>query len=93
MIEFRGIVNINDKGEVICFCSHTEALQGKCLCRNKDNCPEAIISIEIIPGTRPSEQGVKQASKAKQTIAKEVTKIKEGLAHLEKAVRKTKFRL
>ncbi len=93
MIEFRGIVNINDKGEVICFCSHTEALQGKCLCKNKDNCPEAMISIEVIPGTRPSEQGVKEVTRAKKSIAKEVTKIKEGLAHLEKSVKKIKFRL
>ncbi len=93
MMEFRGVVNINDKGEVVCFCSQEEALQGKCLCQNKDDCPEAIISIEIISGTRPSEKGIKKVAKAKEGVAKEVIKIKEGLSRLEQAVKKTRFRI
>ena len=93
MVEFRGIVNINAKGEVVCFCTHAEALQGKCICQNRDNCPEAIISIEIIQGTRPSEKGLKDLIKAEKSVIKEVTKIKEGLSHLEKAVKKSKYRL
>jgi hypothetical protein len=92
-MEFRGVVNINEKGEVVCFCSEKEALQGKCLCQTRDNCPDAIISIEVIPGTRPSEKGVKKVAKATKDITKEVVKIKEGLSRLEQAVKKTKFRI
>jgi hypothetical protein len=92
-MEFRGVVNIDAKGEVVCFCSHSEVLQGKCLCRNRDDCPEAIISVEVMPGTRPSEQGISKIVKAKKNVAQDVVKIKEGLSRLEQAVRKTKFRL
>ena len=93
MTEFRGVVNINDRGEVVCFCSQEEALQGKCLCQKEKDCPEAIISVEVIPGTRPSEKEVKQILKTKENFTKEVTKIKEGLSRLEQAVKKTRFRL
>ncbi len=92
-MEFRGVVNINDRDEIVCFCSQEEALQGKCLCQERDDCPEAIISIEVIQGTRPSEKGIKKVVKAKEDIAKEVIKIKEGLSRLEQAVKKTKFRI
>jgi len=92
-MEFRGVVNIDENGEVICFCSEKEALQGKCLCKDRDDCPDAIISIEVIQGTRPSESGVKKVVKAKDNIVKEVIKIKEGLSRLEQAVKKTKFRM
>ena len=93
MTEFRGVVNINDKGEIVCFCSQEEALQGKCICLDRDDCPEAVISVEIIPGTRPSERGVKKIVRTKENIVKEVTKIKEGLSRLEQSIKKTKFRL
>jgi len=93
MIEFRGVVNIDAKGEVVCFCSELEVLQGKCICQKKDNCPEAIINIEVIPGTRPSERGVKRAAEVSRDLDREVVKIKEGLSSLEKAIKKTKFRL
>lgn len=93
MVEFRGVVNINEKGEVVCFCSQTEALQGKCLCQQRDNCSEAVINIEVIPGTRPSDKGVRKVAKSTDNITKEVVKIKEGLTRLEKAVKNSKFRL
>ncbi len=93
MTEFRGVVNIDDRGNIICFCSHEEALQGKCICQKRDDCPEAMISVEVIPGSRPSERGVKKMSKAASDVVKEVNKIKEGLAHLEKSIKKTKFRI
>jgi len=93
MVEFRGVVNINEKGEVVCFCSQAEALQGKCLCQQRDNCPEAVISIEVIPGTRPSEKGIRKVAKSAEDVNKEVIKIKEGLTRLEKAVKNSKFRL
>ncbi len=92
-MEFRGVVNINDRGEIICFCSQEEALQGKCICQDRDDCPEAMICIEVIQGTRPSEKGVKKIVKAREDIGKEVIKIKEGLSRLEQAVKKTKFRI
>ncbi len=93
MIEFKGVVNLNAKGEVVCFCSEQEVLRGKCLCKDRDDCPDAIICIEVIPGSRPSEQSVKKVEKTVQKITKETNKIKEGLAQLEKAIKNTKFRL
>jgi hypothetical protein len=93
MVEFRGVVNINEQGEIVCFCSLEEAMRGHCVCQNKYDCPEAIISVETLPGTKPSEKGAKQIVTDTERVAKEVTKIKEGLSRLEQAVRKTKFRL
>ena len=93
-IEFRGVVNIDLDGEVVCFCSQEEALRGKCICQKRDNCPEAIISIEIIQGSRLSERSVKQIIKTKDKIGKNVIRIKEGLSRLEQAVKKNNsFRL
>jgi hypothetical protein len=92
-MEFRGVVNINEAGEIVCFCSRKEALQGKCLCRNRDDCPEAIINIEVIPNSRPSEVGIKKISKTNEKVRKEVIKIKEGLTRLEDAVKRTRFRI
>lgn len=93
MAEFRGVVNINEQGEIVCFCSQEEAMRGQCLCQKKYDCPEAMISVEVLPGTRPSEQGIKQVVVGTERVAKEVTKIKEGLSRLEQAIKKTKFRL
>lgn len=93
MVEFRGVVNINDKGEVVCFCYEEEALRGRCVCQKKYDCPNALISIEVIPETRPSERGVKRVEQAKEKVEKEVIKIKEGLSRLEAAIKKTGFRL
>lgn len=93
MVEFQGIVNINAQGEVVCFCTREEAMQGKCICRKKHDCPEAIINIEVLPGTRPSERSVAQLTKTSEKVDKEVNKIKEGLSKLEKAVKGTKFRI
>lgn len=92
-MEFRGVVNINEEGEVVCFCSHKEVLQGKCSCQKKYNLPESLISIEVLPGTRPSERGVKKLEDAGEKAIREVNKIKEGLTQLEKSIRGTKFRL
>ena len=93
MSEFRGVVNLNSKGEVVCFCSEEEYLRGSCTCKFTYDCPDAIISIEVLEGTRPSEQGLKLAKKTVHTVVKETTKIKEGLAELEKALKGRKFRL
>ena len=92
-MEFTGVVNINERGEIVCFCSKDEALRGKCLCQNRDDCPEAIITVEVLPGTRPSERGLRKIAKANDSVVKQVAKIKEGLADLEKAVKKTRYRI
>jgi hypothetical protein len=92
-MEFRGVVNINAKGDVVCFCSQREVLQGKCACHKRDDCPEAVISVEVLEGTRPSEKNINQASKTISKVTKSTEKIKEGLSKLEQAVKKTKFRL
>ena len=92
-MEFRGVVNIDSRGDIICFCSQREVLQGKCICHKKDDCPEAVISVEVIEGTRPSEKNIDQVSKSISEITKSTVKIKEGLSKLEQSVKKTKFRL
>lgn len=92
-MEFRGIVNIDAKGEVVCFCTMEEALRGECACQLRDNCPEAMISIEVIPNSRPSDRGVKRVEHKNDQIVKSVEKIKEGLSRLEQAAKKTKFRI
>lgn len=93
MIEFKGVVNLNKNDEVVCFCSQEEVLRGKCICKNRDDCPDAIINIELIPGSRPSEQTEKQTTNTVKKITKDVIKIKEGLVQFEKAVKDIKFRL
>ena len=92
-MEFRGVVNINDKGDVVCFCSQREVLQGKCICHKKDDCPEAVISVEVLEGTRPSEKSINAVSKSIYEITQSTVKIKEGLSKLDQAVKKSKFRL
>ena len=92
-MQFRGVVNIDSNGEVVCFCTKDEALRGQCSCQNKYNCPEAIISVDVISGTRPSEREVQKVTKVGKDLTKQVTRIKEGLSQLERALKKTKFRL
>lgn len=92
--DFRGIVNFNERGEVVCFCYEHEYLQGKCPCRNEYDCPSAFISVEEIPGSRPSQQAPKKAIKKVKEVLQDVDKIKEGLAKLESAIKKNKrFRI
>jgi len=94
MEEFRGIVNI-EEGRVVCFCDEQEYLQGKHPCRDQYDCPLAIINVEVVEGSCPSEQAPKDAIKKLQKNAKrEVDKIKAGLGRLEAAVKKNKrFRI
>ncbi len=94
MVEFRGVVNINPQGEVVCFCSTEEALRGKCKCQRDHDCPEAIINFEIIQGSRPSERGVTKIRKTTAKIDRQVIKIRESLSQVEKSVKKfSKFRI
>ena len=100
MEKTHSIVNINSDGEVVCFCSYEEYLAGKCSCRNKYNCPEALISVEVIPGTRPSDQvttklkaSSTEMKKSLQGIESGAKKIKEGLTHLERSLSKNRHRI
>ena len=94
MVEFRGVVNFNGSGEVVCFCSKAEVLRGNCTCQKRDDCPEAMISIEVIPGTRPSEQKLKEEiKKVDRALTHDFSKIKESLARFEKTIKGSKFRL
>ncbi len=93
MYEFKGVVNFNTKGEVVCFCSEKEVLQGKCGCRDRYDCPEALVTIEVIPGSKPSEKKVRDIKKTGQEIIQDFSKIKESLVRFEKSIKGSKFRI
>ena len=94
MEELRGIVNLNERVEITCFCYELEYLQGKCPCREQYDCPMAIISMEVIPDSRPSDAGQKKAVRKLREVKRETDKIKAGLAKLEAAVKKNRrFRI
>jgi len=90
MTKFHGIVNLDDNGEVVCFCSYAEYEAGRCACRIGKDCPEAMIEISVIPGTKPSEQ-VTSASRELEKTIKDfehgAKTIKQGLYELEKTLR------
>lgn len=97
---FIGVVHFNEHGELDCFCYQEEADRGLCVCREKYDCPQAKVSIETIPGTRPSDEPRQALNKANRNLQetakgleKSSKKIKEGLRELEKATRKNRFRL
>ena len=93
MPEFKGVVNFNTKGEVVCFCAEKEVLQGKCRCKVRYDCPEAIINIEVIPGSKPSERAVQDVEKSGKAVIQDFSKIKESLVKFEKSIKGTKFRI
>lgn len=98
--KFHGIVNMNSAGEVICFCSYEEYLRGKCVCREKHDCPEAMIEITVLPNSKPSEQSVqeikkvqKQTSGALRKALAQTNQIKQGVSRLEQAIKGTRFKI
>lgn len=101
MTRVHAIVNFDESGEVLCFCSYEEYAAGRCACRNTYDCPEAMIEIRVIPGTKPSEQIMsKIGAKSRELknnlrgIEKSASKIKEGLSNLEKSLKGRKdFRI
>ncbi len=93
--KFHGIILLNDNDEIVCFCSYDDYLQGNCACRDKYDCPEALIEVTVLPGSRPSDKmkrAVKDIKKASKDVVKHTriinNSIKKGLVDLEKAVRK-----
>ncbi|KKM25941.1 hypothetical protein LCGC14_1589860 [marine sediment metagenome] len=100
MSSFRAIVNLDEDGDVTCFCPYENYLKGNCKCRNKFDCPEAMIDITILPKSRPSEQaelGIKKITrelkKSERTMKKANDRIKQGLSQLEKATKGTRWRI
>ena len=99
--KFHGIVLLDVNDEIVCFCSYDDYLQGNCACRDKFDCPEALIEVTVLPGTRPSDKIkkiVKDVKRARKDVVKHTrvmhNSIKKGLADLEKAVRKSgRFKL
>ena len=101
MIEkFHAIVNFNEAGEVVCFCSYDEYLRGKCACRETKDCPEAMIEITIMPSSTPAQKGVqeikkaeKETSRALKKAAAQTNRIKQGVTRLEKAIKGSRFKI
>jgi hypothetical protein len=98
---FRAIVNLDERGEVDCFCSYENYLKGGCECRNEGlDCPEALIDITVMPNSRPSEQlklGIKKVTKKVDKINRDLKKatdrIKQGVGQLEKATKGNRWRI
>lgn len=100
MSRMHVILNTDATGDIKCFCPYEEYLQGLCVCREKFDCPEAIIEFKILAGTKPSEQvgaSLKKIDRdlktTKRAIEQNTGKIKQGLASLEKAIQRSKFKI
>lgn len=100
MTAFRAIVNLDEDGDVTCFCPYDNYLKGKCECREKFNCPEAMIEITVLPKSRPSEQaqaGIKKVTRelkdSERKMKKSNDRIKQGLSQLEKATKGNRWRI
>ena len=100
MSAFRAIVNVDEDGDVTCFCPYENYLKGNCACRDKFDCPEAMIEITVLPKSRPSEQaelGIKKITRdlkeSGRNMKKANDRIKQGLSQLEKATKGTRWRI
>lgn len=100
MSSFRAIVNIDEEGDVVCFCPYENYLKGSCKCRDKFDCPEAMIDITVLPKSRPSEQAelrIKKVTRVLKESERKVKKvndrIKQGLNQLEKATKRNRWRI
>ena len=89
--QFHGIVKLNAAGEVVCFCSYDDYLRNACACREKYDCPEAMIEVTVLPGTRPSDQDLlplKEMERDIKKVSKNINSIKRGVSRLERDMRK-----
>ena len=91
--KIHSVVHLDDDSEIICFCPFDEASRGRCVCREMYDCSEALISVEIIPGTKPSEKDVEKVKKVSRKAIKDLDKIKESLGKLEHVIKNSKFRI
>jgi len=100
-MEFMGVARFSEEGELICFCYQEDVEAGLCSCQRKFDCPEAKFTIQVIPGTRPSEVAAakfkvadKEVKSNLASIVKDAENIKQGLANLEKSIKQnSKFRI
>lgn len=97
---FRAIVNLDSKGEILCFCPYDEYLQGLCACREEYDCPEAVIELTVLPNSRPSEKVSGESKKvqravkaAEKEIKRSADRIKQGVNRLEKTVGRNLWRI
>lgn len=98
---FMGVARLDDNGEMVCFCYEADVKDNRCDCKKQYDLPEVRITIEPIPGTRPSEQvpissevkEVKTAERQLKRLARESNEIKKGLQNLEKAAKGIRFRV
>ncbi len=89
--KIHGVVRLDAVGEIVCFCSYDNYLRKRCVCRDHFDCPEAMIEITIIPGTRPSDQNLEPIQKLKRTVKKatrDINSIKKGVSRLERDMRR-----
>jgi hypothetical protein len=89
--QFHGIVRLNVLGDVVCFCSYDDYLRNACACREKYDCPEAMIDVTVLPGTRPSEQALEPFKKAEREIkkvSKNINSIRKGVSRLERDMKR-----
>jgi hypothetical protein len=101
MVEkFHAIVRFDSRGEMVCFCPYEDYLRGQSECRDKYNCPEAMLEITVLPGSKPSEQGLRKVRKVTKEITQtfkkateETNRIKQGVTRLEKAIRDSRYRI
>ena len=100
MSSFRAIVNLDEDGDVTCFCPYENYLKGHCECRDKFDCPEAMIDITVLPKSRPSEKvelGIKKVTRVLKDSGRKMKKsndrIKQGLSQLEKATKSNRWRI
>lgn len=97
---FRAIVKLDDKEEIECFCPYDEYLQGKCVCREEFDCPEAFIEVTVLPNSRPSDKtasvikkSARETKKAERELKKATDRIKQGVNRLEKATKGSRWRI
>lgn len=101
MSSFRAIVNLDEDGDVTCFCPYDKYLEGRCVCRAKgSDCPEAMVEITVMPHSKPSDQEklevrkIERVSKKLNKDLKQATdRIKQGVSQLEKATKGSPWRI
>lgn len=100
-LSFVARVRLDDEGDLLCFCHQQSPGKPISECQERYDCPEARIEVEVVAGTRPSEQILavtKQKNRElENTLAgtvKSAEKIKQGLLGLEKSIKRNpRFRI
>ncbi len=101
MSSFRAIVNVDEDGDITCFCPYENYLKGNCRCRNEGiDCPEGIMDITVMPNSRPSDlevieirKATRKISESKREFKKATDRIKQGVSQLEKVTKSNRWRI